>query len=79
MTVSELHAFARSLKRTFGDHIEVELLGGEVKITISGKTAWINELGELTGEASGGRPAGLQIGVNIDRAGVAAARTAVMA
>lgn len=73
-----LTKFADSLKKAFGDRLELELVEDELKIVISGKTAWINGVGELTGEASGISAAALQIGVDISSVVISSARAAIM-
>jgi len=69
-----LSTLAESMKTAFGATVEIH--EGEQKITIGGKTAWIDADGKLTPE-SGIGSAALEVGVNVVRAGVTAAGAAV--
>lgn len=59
-----LKRLADSLRKAFGNNIGIDILEDELRLTVAGKTAWIDGEGNLTGE-SGVGPAALEIGVDI--------------
>lgn len=73
-----LEALGHSLEKAFGDALKVQMLPGELKLTLAGKSAWFNELGGLTGEASRICRTRLEVGVDEVSAGVSSTGTSIM-
>ena len=60
----ELAVLAESLRTAFGDYMDVETLESELKLSISGKSAWINAAGRLSGESGIGSGT-LEVGIDV--------------